>query len=80
MIDTNALELGDAELTELALMLTPGQLVELLEKADDEARAARRRVDILTRVAFDRTDVTRQQMADALGVDRRTVYKRRDRA
>lgn len=80
MIDPAVLAMSDHDLTEMARALPPERLVELLEQADDEAREARRRVDLLTQLAFERTDVTRQQMADALGVDRRTVYKRRDRA
>lgn len=79
MITEHTSAMSDAELIEMARKLPPGRFVELLEQADNEARAARQRLHVLTQLGIERTDVTQQQMADALGVNRRTVYKRRER-
>lgn len=71
-------ELADEMLVRAARLASPERLIEMLDAADNEVRAAKRRLKILTTVGMERTDVTNKQIAEVLGVDRRTLFKRRD--
>jgi predicted transcriptional regulator len=71
-------ELLDEMTLRAARMLPADAYLRMLAEADNAARAAKHRLSVLTKVGIERTDITRGQMANALGVNRRTVYKRRD--
>lgn len=68
----------DDALARQARAMSPENYLVALDDADNAVREAKRRLKILTAVGMERTDVTNRQIAEVLGVDRRTLFKRRD--
>jgi transcriptional regulator of acetoin/glycerol metabolism len=58
--------------------LSPEEFLAELDAADNAVREAKRRLKLLTTVGMERTDIPNRLIAETLGVDRRTLFKRRD--
>jgi hypothetical protein len=76
-------DLTDDELIALARSWTPTQLLEMLgkaarldEAAEEAARQARRRLNLLIAVGLERNDVINRRMAEITRLKERTLYKR----